>query len=190
MKKLRQNDLFNHIDQFLKDKGIEIREAAPLGSRLKTGCQLLTETINHAQGTLGKARDHMDDRLDKMRNIIHEKTAPKKTSETPPKRAKKKKQSKKSAPKKTASAKSSQSEEKRTASKATNNTAKNKTALVQETNHPNSIVGVVRSISSKVSLSIDNRQCHCFGRRRMALFEVPSTSTLLDSTCSLSFSAL
>jgi hypothetical protein len=114
MKKLRQNDLFNHIDQFLKDKGIEIREAAPLGSRLKTGCQLLTETINHAQGTLGKARDHMDDRLDKMRNIIHKKTAPKKTSETPPKRAKKKKQSKKSAPKKTASAKSSQKKAPRT----------------------------------------------------------------------------
>ena len=86
MKKLRQNDLFNHIDQFLKDKGIEIREAAPLGSRLKTGCQLLTETINHAQGTLGKARDHMDDRLDKMRNIIHEKTAPKKASAAPPKK--------------------------------------------------------------------------------------------------------
>jgi hypothetical protein len=128
MKKLRQNDLFNHIDQFLKDKGIEIREAAPLGSRLKTGCQLLTETINNAQGALGKARDHMDDHLDKMRNIIHEKTAPKKTSKTPPKRAKKKRQSKKSAPKKPASAKSSQKNAPRTAKASSKKVARKSTA--------------------------------------------------------------
>ncbi len=80
MKKLKQNDLFKHIDQFLKDKGIEIREAAPLGSRLRTGCQILTDTINNAQSTLGKAKDNMDEHLDKMRSIIHEKTAPKKAA--------------------------------------------------------------------------------------------------------------
>ena len=105
MKKLRQNDLFKHIDKFLKDQGIEIREAAPLGSRLKTSCQILTDTINHAQGTLGKARDHMDDHLDKMRNIIHEKTAPRKPSATAPKSKKKKPQAKKRPVKKATKAK-------------------------------------------------------------------------------------
>jgi hypothetical protein len=127
MKKLRQNDLFKHIDQFLKDQGIEIREAAPLGSRLKTGCQLLTDTINNAQSTLGKARDHMDDHLDKMRNIIHEKTAPKKASAAPPKKTKKKRQSKKSAPKKATSTKTPKKKAPRTAKNTSKKAARKST---------------------------------------------------------------
>ena len=131
MKKLKQNDLFKHIDQFLKDKGIEIREAAPLGSRIKTGCQILTDTINNAQSTLGKAKDHMDDHLDTMRSIIHEKTAPRKASKAAPKKkgkkaatkAKKKAKAKEPAPKKAASPKKT-TKKKGSAPKKSRSTAK------------------------------------------------------------------
>ena len=108
MKKLRQNDLFKHSDQFLKDKGIEVRESAPLGSTLKTGCQILTDTINHAQVTLEKARGQMDGQLDKMRSIIHEKTAPRRKSATETQAKPKAKRSKKKASKKSTPAKAAQ----------------------------------------------------------------------------------
>ena len=97
MKKLKKNDLFNHIDKFLKEKGIELRETAPFGNRIKTSCTILTDTINNAQSTLGKARDHMDEHLDKMRGIIHEKTAPKEPEATATKKKAKPKAKKKKA---------------------------------------------------------------------------------------------
>jgi len=93
MKKLKKKDLYQHIDQFLKDRGIEIRTSAPLGSRLKAGCGLLTDTINHAQEAIDAAREHMDDRLDTMRSVIHAKTAPRKSASKTKKKSKKTKAS-------------------------------------------------------------------------------------------------
>ncbi len=78
MKKLGKDDLYQHVNQFLKEKGIEIQDAAPLGKGLQKGCQVLTETINSAQTTLEKASNRMDRGIGKMRDLIHKKTAPRK----------------------------------------------------------------------------------------------------------------
>ena len=102
MKKLGKDDLYQHIDQFLKDKGIDIQDAKPFGRSLQKGCQALTDTINGAQAAMEKARNRMDSGIDKMREIIHKKTASRKKSEAPkstPKRKKKSTATKKATPK-------------------------------------------------------------------------------------------
>ena len=100
MKKLGKDDLYQHIDQFLKEKGIEIQDAKPFGRSLQKGCQALTDTINSAQAALEKARNRMDGGIDKMRDIVHKKTAPRKKAKAPKSTPKRKK---KAATKKTAS---------------------------------------------------------------------------------------
>lgn len=102
MKKLGKDDLYRHIDQFLKEKGIELRDAAPLGRGLQKGCQAFTDAINSAQAALEKARNRMDGGIDKMRDIVHKKTAPRKKAKAPKSTQKRKKKStaaKKAAPK-------------------------------------------------------------------------------------------
>lgn len=106
MKKLGKDDLYQHIDQFLKDKGIDIQDAKPFGRSLQKGCQALTDTINGAQAAMEKARNRMDSGIDKMREIIHKKTAPRKkakkaTPKSAPKRKKKSTATKKAIPKTT-----------------------------------------------------------------------------------------
>ncbi len=102
MKKLGKDDLYQHIDQFLKEKGIEIRDAAPLGRNLQKGCQVFTDAINNAQAALEKARNRMDSGINKMRDIVHKKTAPRKKAKAPksaPKPKKKSTATKKATPK-------------------------------------------------------------------------------------------
>lgn len=91
MKKLGKDDLYRHIDQFLKEKGIELRDAAPLGRGLQKGCQAFTDAINSAQAALEKARNRMDGGIDKMRDIVHKKTAPRKKAKAPKSTPKRKK---------------------------------------------------------------------------------------------------
>ena len=95
MKKLGKDDLYQHIDQFLKDKGIDIQDAKPFGRSLQKGCRALTDTINGAQAAMEKARGRMDSGIDKMREIIHKKTAPRKKAKkaTPKSASKRKKKS-------------------------------------------------------------------------------------------------
>ena len=100
MKKLKKDDIFKHLDQFLKDRGIEVIDEGPLGNRLKTGCRILTEAIVQTQSRLDKARDGMDEGLDKMRAIIHEKTAPRGSKEAESKQTKARTKSKKTKKKK------------------------------------------------------------------------------------------
>ncbi len=126
MKKLRQNDLYKHIDAFLKDRGIEIRDSAPLGSRLKQGCSLLTDTINHAQSSLESAKSHMDNRIDRMRSAIHEKTAPRESASGTASKSKAKSAKKKAATKKKA-AKAAKKTTRPTAKKATQKKVKTAT---------------------------------------------------------------
>jgi hypothetical protein len=79
MKKLKKDDLYKNLNGFLKEKGVELTDGA-YASRLRRGCAILTDTINFTQANLEKAKSRMDQKLDRMRQIIHEKTAPK----TPP----------------------------------------------------------------------------------------------------------
>jgi hypothetical protein len=79
MKKLKTGELYAHLSQFLQAKGIELKDGS-YTERLQKGCTVLTDSINFAQGSLKKAKTGVDQKLDQMRQVIHEKTAPK----TPP----------------------------------------------------------------------------------------------------------
>lgn len=75
MKKIRKDELYKNLSGFLSDKGVEFKDG-PYTSRIRQGCSLLTDCINHTQSGLGKAKSKIDEKLDRMRQIIHEKTAP------------------------------------------------------------------------------------------------------------------
>jgi hypothetical protein len=84
MKPLEKNELFEHLHGFLKDKGVELKEGS-YAQGIAKSCGLLTEAINLGQKGLGRAKEEMDKKLDQMRQVIHEKTAPKATAAaTPP----------------------------------------------------------------------------------------------------------
>jgi hypothetical protein len=81
MKSIQRDELYSHLGQFLKTKGIEL-QAGTYTQRIQKGCNLLTDAINLSQKGLSKAKAGIDQRLEQMRQVIHEKTAPK--PPTPP----------------------------------------------------------------------------------------------------------
>ena len=76
MKPIQKDELFTHLGQFLKGKGIELKEGS-YANCIQKSCGLLTDAINLSQAGVQKARDGIDNKLDQMRQVIHEKTAPK-----------------------------------------------------------------------------------------------------------------
>jgi len=76
MKTIKKNELYRHLSGFLQGKGIALTDGT-YTARVRQGCTLLTDVINGTQRGLSEARTQMDQSLDKMRQIIHEKTAPK-----------------------------------------------------------------------------------------------------------------
>jgi hypothetical protein len=79
MKKIKQDELFRNFSGFLKSKGVELKDGS-YTKRLEKGCALLTDAVNFTQSNLRRVKSKMDVKLDQMRQVIHEKTAPK----TPP----------------------------------------------------------------------------------------------------------
>ena len=79
MKKINKDELYQHIGGFLATKGVELKDG-PYANRLRQGCVLLTDCINFAQANVEKAKTKMDAKLERMRQVIHDKTAPR----TPP----------------------------------------------------------------------------------------------------------
>jgi hypothetical protein len=82
MKKIDKAELYRHISQFLKTKGVELQDGS-YTRRIQDGCSILADTVNLSQQAFGKAKTAMDQRLDRMRQVIHEKTAPKTASAQP-----------------------------------------------------------------------------------------------------------
>lgn len=76
MKTIERDEIYQNLGGFLKAKGIELREGA-YSKRIQKCCSLLTDAINVTQRTVAKAKSGVDAKLDKMRQVIHEKTAPK-----------------------------------------------------------------------------------------------------------------
>jgi hypothetical protein len=76
MKQLRKNELYKQLSGFLKHKGVELTDGS-YSSGLRQACTILSDTINFAQTNLEKAKDQMGGQLDRMREVIHKKTAPK-----------------------------------------------------------------------------------------------------------------
>jgi hypothetical protein len=83
MKPLNQDELYDNLRGFLKGKGIELQEGS-YARGIQKSCSLLSDAINLGQQGLGRAKTEIDKKLDQMRQVIHEKTAPK-TSAAPPK---------------------------------------------------------------------------------------------------------
>ena len=75
MKKIKRNELFRSVSAFLAERGIELKDGSLTG-RIRKGCELLTEAVNLAQGGLAKARAEVGAKVDQIRQVVHEKTAP------------------------------------------------------------------------------------------------------------------
>jgi hypothetical protein len=93
MKKINEGELFGHLSSFFKAKGIELKEGA-YTQRIEQGCSLLSNAINASQKGIKRAQAEAAKTIDEMRQVIHEKTAPK-----PPPASKAKPQAKRPAPK-------------------------------------------------------------------------------------------
>ena len=76
MKRIDEGELYQHLGEFLKAKGIELKEGA-YTKRIEQGCTLLSEVINAGQSGIEKARTKAEKKLEQLRQVIHEKTAPK-----------------------------------------------------------------------------------------------------------------
>jgi len=82
MKQIQKGELYEHLGGFLKSKGIELTEGS-YSRKLEQSCGLMTEAINLSQQGLERAKNEIDEKLDRLRQVIHEKTAPKPPSPEP-----------------------------------------------------------------------------------------------------------
>ena len=82
MNKIDKTELFEHVGSFLKTKGVELKEGS-YARRIEQGCGLLADAVNLSQRALECTKAEMDKRLDRMRQVIHEKTAPKTPASSP-----------------------------------------------------------------------------------------------------------
>ena len=75
MKTIKQNELYEHVSEFLRSRGIELKEGT-FTRRIQQGCTLLTDAVNTAQQGLNKAKTQVETKVNEVRQAIHRKTAP------------------------------------------------------------------------------------------------------------------
>jgi hypothetical protein len=76
MKPIQKDEIYAHISQFLKAKGIEMKDGSyPRG--IQAGCSLLADAINLSQKGIKRAKTEIDKNVERVRQVIHEQTAPK-----------------------------------------------------------------------------------------------------------------
>ena len=75
MKTLEKDELYQNLQEFLKTKGVELKEGS-YSRKVQKSCSLLSDTINASQKGLARAKGEIDKKLDQLRQVIHEKTAP------------------------------------------------------------------------------------------------------------------
>lgn len=76
MNKIDHEELFGSVKNFLKSKGIDLQEGT-YSQRIRQGCGLLADSINVSHKAWTSAKNTMDQQLEKLRQTIHEQTAPK-----------------------------------------------------------------------------------------------------------------
>ena len=76
MKPIAKDELYEHTSQFLKARGIQMKEGS-YTKQIQKGFGLLTDAINLTQKGIERASANIDTKLDQVRQVIHEKTAPK-----------------------------------------------------------------------------------------------------------------
>ena len=82
MKQIEKDEIYEHLSQFLKSRGIEMKDGG-YAQQIQKGCSFLTDAVNLTQQGFERAKTEMDKRLDQMRQVIHERTAPKTTPNPP-----------------------------------------------------------------------------------------------------------
>ncbi len=87
MKKIQRNEIYRNLTGFLAGKGVELKDGS-YAETLAKGCQMLTDVINLSQQGIDQARQGIDQKLDKLRRIVHDKTAPKPPAKPAPAKAK------------------------------------------------------------------------------------------------------
>jgi hypothetical protein len=75
MKTIKKDDLYENLSQFLKGKGIELKEGS-YSKGIHAGCSLLADAVNLSQTGLERAKVGLEKKVDQVRQVIHEKTAP------------------------------------------------------------------------------------------------------------------
>lgn len=75
MKKLKRNELFRNVSAFLAERGVELKDGSLTG-RIRQGCDVLTDAVNLAQSGLAKAKAGVGAKVEHIRQVVHEKTAP------------------------------------------------------------------------------------------------------------------
>ncbi len=82
MKSIEKDELYENLKAFLKTRGIELQEGS-YTHRMQQGCGFLADVVNLSQQAFETAKDQLDKQMDQMRQIIHERTAPKPPPEQP-----------------------------------------------------------------------------------------------------------
>jgi hypothetical protein len=75
MNPIQKDELYENISQFLKNKGIELKEGS-YTKGIHAGCSLLADAINLSQTGIERAKTGIEKKLHQVRQVIHEKTAP------------------------------------------------------------------------------------------------------------------
>src|SRR5205823_1830741 len=75
MNKIDKDELFRHLSGFLKAKGVEL-QAGAYTQQIQKGCGILADTVNLSQQAFDRAKTEMERQLERMREVIHESTAP------------------------------------------------------------------------------------------------------------------
>ena len=81
MNRIENDEIFANLTEFLKAKGVELTEGS-YTRVVQKSCALLTEAINCSKEGFEKVKGGLEKKLDQMRQVVHEKTAPKKTAAT------------------------------------------------------------------------------------------------------------
>jgi len=78
MKPIEKDELYQHFSEFLKNKGIEMKDGN-YTHVVQKGCSIMADAVNLTQQGMERAKTEIDKRLDQIRQVIHQKTAPKTT---------------------------------------------------------------------------------------------------------------
>jgi hypothetical protein len=75
MKPIEKHEMFAHVSEFLKSKGIELKDGG-YTKGIEKSCGILTDAINLSQQGIRRAKTELGRKVDQVRQVIHEKTAP------------------------------------------------------------------------------------------------------------------
>jgi len=76
MKPIEKDELYGHLGGYLKTRGIELKDGS-YARAIQRGCGILADVINLSQQGMERAKQEVGEKVDQMRKVIHEKTAPK-----------------------------------------------------------------------------------------------------------------